>query len=118
MKTFKQQFFFLLVVLIIGGASGAYIMHLKTEDKLREQEIKHKQQLKNRVELALKAIEKRDSVITALDSITREDSLRIISMEKRIEADGVKMKKLIKDINKLSPDEKVDWLEKRYANGN
>jgi uncharacterized protein HemX len=114
MKDFKQQIVALLLVLIIGGVAGAYYMSIKTDDKLKEQEAKHKQELKNRVELALKIIEERDSVITALNSVTHKDSLRIISMEKRIEADGVRIKKLITDINKLSPDEKVDWLINRY----
>lgn len=113
-ENLKYQFVAILLAIVIGIVAGSYFMSLRSDKELLELQEKHKQELKNRVELALKVIEQRDRKVDSLEKIVEQDSIKILSFQKRIEQDGVRIDKLRKDAKNLTPTEKSRWLTDRY----
>ncbi len=103
------------VALVVGLAIGSiFMVHTdnKTIDALREQ---HKKELK---EIRDNESNKRDSLnikLKELSFLAKQDSITIVALKDNIKADGVRVAKLKQQLNKLTPDEKINWLIDRYT---
>jgi len=110
-KIYPIVFLALSVGLAIGSIFMAHTDN-KTLNALREQ---HKQELR---ELRQNEGKKRDSLnikIKELSFLAKQDSITIVSLKDNIRADGVKVAKLKQQLNKLTPDEKIQYLIDRYT---
>lgn len=103
------------VALSLGLAIGSIFMSHTDNKVLKDLREQHKQELK---EIRENEGKKRDSLnikIKELSFLAKQDSITIVSLKDNIKADGVKVAKLKQQLNKLTPDEKINWLIDRYT---
>ena len=110
MEKFKYQLASILLAIIIGAVVGSVFTGIKKNKEIEKLNEQHKEELKQKIKLALEFIEAREKKIKELEKTATNDSLLILKLQDQIEQDGVRVEKRRREAAKLSRDEKVRWL--------
>lgn len=112
----KYSFIAIVIAILIGaGAGHLFTSSTKNKELLKVVE-QHKKELLKQNEESKLVIEASEQRLILLEEIAKKDSLIILNLEYRIKQDGVVVNQLRKERQKLSTDEKIDFLTKRYSN--
>lgn len=112
----KYSYIAILLAIVIGFVGG----YLVLDNSANKQQIqllkKYELKLKQQEDSSREVIKKLDKKLLELTHKEKLDSIKIVGLLNKIQQDKIKTDKLRTDIQKLTPNEKVDYLLKRYSN--
>jgi len=112
----KYSYIAILLAIVIGFVGGYLVLDNSANKAQVELLKKYEVKLKQKEDSSRQIIKQLDKKLLELTNKEKLDSIKIVGLLNKIQQDKIKTDKLRTEIQKLTPNEKVNFLINRYSN--